>query len=105
METTGTQQISVKHRVGAYNERRYSKPWIARITKWDIGSYPVLEFGSSSADCAEIAAQVGDVIKFGQKDYRGSNTINSFAVVTANGDFETITEDKARELFRSRINA
>jgi len=99
----GQKEIAVVYEVGVYNEKRFSKPWIATITNWEIGSYPRLEFGASCENSAECAARVGDIVKYGQKDYRGHRGKNSFGIVLENGRLERITEAQAKEIFRAKI--
>jgi hypothetical protein len=41
------QRISVGY--GAYNFRRYSKPWIARIIAWPVGGSVVVEWESTGS--------------------------------------------------------
>jgi hypothetical protein len=87
----------------AYNERRYSKPWIAKVVDWPTGKQPTLEFGvyigSDSGGEVEIDADENDVIRYGQKDYRRSSSINSWARVDPYGNFIDITASEARKLY------
>jgi hypothetical protein len=96
-------EIAVTYEVESYNTKRYSKPWIAKITSWNVGSYPTLYFGASSTYVAEISAKPGDIIKYGQKDYRNlPRSDNEFGLVLETGEIERITENQAKILFRSR---
>src|ERR1017187_6378175 len=69
------QRVSVGY--DAYNSRRYSKPWIARIIAWPVGGVPTMESGSYVGDKkggeVEIMAGPGDIIRDGQRDGRGGN--------------------------------
>lgn len=63
---------------GAYNPRRYSKPWIARV---DFAATPKGEFtwgdfvgDSSSGGILVVDAEEGQIVAYGQKDGRGSNS-------------------------------
>jgi hypothetical protein len=60
---------------GGYNARRYSRPWIARVTAWPVGKQAELEFGSFIGDddggVVEISARPGDILRWGQRDNRG----------------------------------
>ena len=58
----------------AYNSRRYGRPWIAKVTAWPIGKPPVLEFGCTVGLTAEVDAEPGAIVRWGQKDLRGHNT-------------------------------
>ena len=66
------QRVSVGY--DAYNSRRYSKPWIARIIAWPVGGVPTMESGSYVGDKkggeVEIMAGPGDIIRDGQRDGR-----------------------------------
>lgn len=90
----------------AYNEHRYGLPWIAKVTKWAVGGKPELSFGTflgtpgSSGEC-EIEAEPGDIIRWGQKDYRNpSKSESKYGVVSPTGEIRTITMVEARELFK-----
>lgn len=81
-------RVSISY--GAYNDRRYSRPWIAKITAWPIGGNPVLAWGGYVGDYhggeVEIEAEPGDIIRSGQKDYRTpSNSDNDWYIVTEAG--------------------
>jgi hypothetical protein len=64
--------------VTSYNPRRYGKPWIARV---DFGSDPKgdFHFGDFVGDPGQAGVLVievneGDIVAWGQKDYRGHNS-------------------------------
>jgi len=89
-----------------YNDRRYSKPWIALVTAWPVGGNPELTFGGYTGDDSggelEISAHPGDVLKFGQKDYRNPrHTRSDFGVVEADLTVREITPAEARKLFKA----
>lgn len=90
------EQLVVTYEVGSYNTSRYGRPWIALVTAWPIGGHPTLEFGGSMTRQAEIAAPAGALVKFGQKDGRGNKSLNSFAVVGADGTLQPLDEVDAR---------
>lgn len=101
--------MTVTINYGAYNQRRYSRPWIARIKAWPVGKSPVLEFGfyNGNADggFTECEANPGDVIKAGQKDYRQpKNTENDFYLVAADGGVTKITAAEARQTWNKANN-
>lgn len=66
----------------SYNERRYSTPWVCLMNngKYDfsrkIGTYTADK--GYEGDLIVYAPVVGQVYGYGQKDYRGCNTIKSF---------------------------
>ena len=92
-----------------YNERRFSKPWIAVVETWPVGGRPTLRWGSwlgkeGQVGELEIDANVGDVVKFGQKDYRKrSGTVSKFGVVHSNGTIMEVPEKEAREFFEAEM--
>jgi hypothetical protein len=97
------QRISVGY--SAYNFRRYSKPWIARIIAWPVGGVPTMEWGSYIGDSdggeVEIMAVPGDIIRDGQRDGRGGkNTVRDWSMVMADYTLRKISQVEARQLFR-----
>lgn len=89
-----------------YNEKRCSKPWIAAVTSWPVGSSPVLHFGeylgTNAGGPAEILAKPGDVVRWGQKDNRNENhTVANWGVIEADGSIRKCSKEEAREAFGS----
>jgi hypothetical protein len=89
-----------------YNPRRYGKPWIATVTSWPVGGRPELIFGGYLGDDdggdLEIAAAPGDIIRYGQRDWRAkahSDQCNEWAVVQPDGSIRDITQAEARRLY------
>lgn len=84
----------VTREFAAYNKRRFGDPWAAHITNF-VGA-PTLDFikGAYNGDDAggEIVfeAESGEIVKIGQKDYRGSRSYNAFYKVCADGSLEYI---------------
>lgn len=71
--------VVVEH-FGSYNTRRYSMPWVCKIT--DDGRYDFSErIGCYTAEHGEDGDLVifqpvaGQVYGYGQKDYRGNSTV------------------------------
>lgn len=93
-------KLAVTFSVGDYNQRRFSRPWIALISGWDVGGYPALKFGSASSCQAEVAAAPGALVKYGQKDNRGHAGTNEFGIVSKTGEIQRITEGEAKKAFR-----
>ncbi len=84
-----------------YNQRRYGKPWIARVIGWPVGRPAVLEWGSAlDAWTCEIEASPGDVIRWGQRDHRGNGTTALFGVVQADGGVEVCDAVHAASVYR-----
>jgi hypothetical protein len=89
----------------AENDRRYGRPWIARVSKWPVGGKAELDWGTflgtvSEGGVCEIEAQAGDVIRYGQKDNRGNHSVSKWAIVEADGSYTDTTEAKAAAQFR-----
>lgn len=106
-ETTGTQVVTVTVPTTKYNERRYGKPWIAVITRWDVGAAPELRWGAwvgspSQDGQLEVRAEVGSIVRHGQKDYRGGKGINEWAIVEADGSLRDVTQVEARAWWLER---
>lgn len=101
-QTPARIRVSIKY--GLYNDRRYGKPWIARVTSWPVGGRPEIEWGSylgddSGGEC-EIMASAGDIIRSGQKDHRkASGTANDWYLAQADGSCRSIDQSEARKLW------
>lgn len=91
---------------GAYNGRRYGRPWIGKITNWPVGGKPEMEWGryigTDAGGETEIEARAGDIVRTGQKDYRGNNTTAKWATVKGDGSLEYIDATEARRLWDAR---
>jgi hypothetical protein len=85
----------------SYNGRRYGRPWIAKVTAWPVGVKPELAWGgytgSESGGLLEIDAAPGDVVRWGQKDYRGNNDGNRWGLVADDGTIKDLEAKDARE--------
>ena len=86
----------------AYNGKRYSRPWGARIGDWSNASKPELVWGAflgqhGEAGVVEIEASPGDVIRYGQRDNRGNGGINAWAIVGPDGKITECTPAEARQ--------
>jgi len=91
--------MEIKQETGSYNGRRYSRPWIAKVTSW-TGVKPTLKWGNFISNAEDggimvIDAEVGDIIRYGQKDNRGNGTENSWAIVEPNGSLRRVTPAEA----------
>jgi hypothetical protein len=105
MEIVEAVQRRISVGYGAYNSRRYSKPWIARIIAWPVGGVPTMKWGSYIGDSTggevEIMAAPGDIIRDGQRDGRGGkNTVSDWSVVTLDYSLMKVNQVEARKLFR-----
>jgi len=92
---------------GAYAWRKYRRPWIAKVTAWPHGQKPTQSWGLYNGDESggelEIAAEVGDIIRWGQAhcSYRWKN-IRYWAIVRENSELEKVTASVARQAWRAR---
>ena len=66
--------MKIERETDSYNDRRYGKPWIARV---DFSANPQGEFtwgtwigDPGDAGLLEIEAEIGDIVARGQKDFR-----------------------------------
>lgn len=92
---------------GSYNPRRYSRPWIARVTAWPVGKKPELLFGAYVGDDsggeAEIIAYPGDIVRYGQRDgRRADKSRNEWGVVEDDYSVRDAKQTEARALFEQR---
>ena len=81
----------------SYNERRYGKPWIAKVnfSADPKGAYTwgdwIGDHRNGGAGTLSILANPGDIIAEGQKDNRNPrNSAATFHVVTTSGELESI---------------
>ena len=97
---------------GSYNARRYSRPWIAKITAWPVGGRPELAFGSYLGNHdgtsqvtggeVEIMAFPGSILRSGQKDSRGNGGSNDWWEAMPDGSMRSIGQGEARKLWDAR---
>jgi hypothetical protein len=93
----------IERRFGSYNDRRYGKPWGARITFPD-GIRPKYDFaGHWDGTSVVINAEAGEVLAFGQKDHRGKHHENRWYIVQADGTLEETTEPQARRYLTAAV--
>ena len=89
----------------SFNGRRYSRPWIAKVTAWPVGSRPAITWGNylgnDNGGELEIEAQAGDVLRYGQKDGRGNCTINLYAIVLEDGSRLKVSEPNASRFYHA----
>lgn len=84
--------MNIQINTSQYNEKRYGKPWIAKVDF--IDGKPVYHFGNwvgqnGYEGLLEIDAEINDVIATGQKDFRKpSNSAPDFYFVNENGELE-----------------
>ena len=95
--------MRVSQHFGGYNARRYSRPWIGKISAWPVGGKPTIAWGAylgtDNGGEVEIEAQAGDIVRTGQKDGRGNNTTADWCVVEADGTLRKVTSAQARAAY------
>jgi hypothetical protein len=93
--------MDISINTGSYNEKRYGKPWIAKV---DFSVKPPgFAWGDCTGDhynggegCLEITAEPGDIIARGQKDFRKPrNSAPDFYLVLESGALEFIGDKGA----------
>lgn len=84
--------MRVTRSFGSYNTRRYSKPWIAQVIDWKIGKQADLAFGHTNDLIAEIDADPGVIVRWGQRDLRGRNTTSLWGIVQQDGSILEIDD-------------
>lgn len=81
--------MRVSQSYGSYNQRRYGRPWISKITAWPVGGKNEVVWGKYLGDDdggeVEIDANPGDIVRTGQKDGRGNGTSADWYIVQADG--------------------
>lgn len=102
------QPIRVVINYGSYNDRRYSKPWMAKVVAWPVGKNAELKFSglfvgtASEGGYVEMMAMPGELIRYGQKDNRNTrHTEANWAVVRPDGSIKDLTTTEAREYWNS----
>lgn len=81
--------MKIESTTESYNERRFSKPWIAGVT-FDEAADAQFEFGTwvgraGDAGILVIDAEPGAIVARGQRDYRGNRTTVDYYQVEADG--------------------
>ena len=76
-----------------YDARRYGAPWIAKVVSWDIINPPEFELGHD----LEIDATPGDVVSWGQIDYRDPQGMRSWWGIVSQGIDENLSVKKCTQ--------
>ena len=100
--------MEVRVKYGSYNSRRFTRPWISKVTAWPEGGKPEVEFGSYIGDdkggYVAISAKTGDIVRHGQRDGRQpKNNTYPWYFVNEEGKLEEISVNDARDLFMGYI--
>lgn len=99
--------MRIEFQYGAYNHRRYGKPWGA-VVKFE-GTKMVYDFSlatflgdSDNGGKVYIECQPGDIIATGQRDFRGGSTVNTLYIVEEDGSLKQVDKVAALEHWESR---
>jgi len=88
--------MKITKNTASYNQRRYSRPWIAIVDFSDPkGNFSFGDWTGDSYNGGEgvltIDANIGGIIATGQKDFRQpKNSAPNFYVVTTDGALDSI---------------
>ncbi len=84
----------------SYNEKRYSRPWIACVTfetakgEFNFGDF-IGEHGDEGL-LKLIKVEIGDIMARGQKDYRKArNSVPRYYIVEGSNEFKEISKKDA----------
>lgn len=96
--------MEIRVNYSGYNSRRFSRPWISKVTAWPIGKQPTVEFGAYVGDdtggYVTVSAEPGDIIRHGQKDNRQpKNNTYDWNMVLADGNLAKIDVKEARDIY------
>lgn len=98
--------MKIQIATGTYNERRYGKPWIARVTFPNAkGDFHFGEWvGQEGREgLLLVDAEPGDVVARGQKDFRKPrNSAPDFFIVTDDGELEPASKADAYQHYKAR---
>lgn len=91
-----------------YNDRRWGKPWIARVT-FDTMGNAEMAWGNwvgtpGEAGMLIVEALPGQIVACGQKDHRGNKTETSYYSVAADGSLSAL-ENKLAAFKASLLSA
>ena len=94
----------------SYNERRYSRPWIALVT-FDTASKANFKFGTWIGELGykgvlEIDAEPGNIVAKGQKDNRKPrNSAPDYYIMGEDGELSPVSKADAYKHYRVIENA
>lgn len=97
--------FKIEIETSSYNEKRYSKPWIAKVTF--LNDKPQYQFGNyvgqpGYSGLLVIEAKEGDIVARGQKDNRRNNTDNDWYIVDAEGKLQKTDRVEAYKHYMSK---
>lgn len=101
--------MKIEISTSSYNERRYGRPWIARVTfPTAKGEFAFGEWVGQPGDpgLLVVDAEPGDIVARGQKDLRKPrNSAPDYYVVGETGELSGIDKADAYRLYQDRKSA
>lgn len=102
--TSDGAKVSMEITYGAYNFRRYRKPYAAVYGWTENGKAEPLiwgnVFGNDGGGEIELDAKIGSVVRFGQTDGRNPRKSESHWVIIKEGGPREVTEVEARRHYK-----
>ena len=101
--------INFTLKTSRYNERRYGKPWIAKLNfdnsiKGDFQFKDWLGDPGCSGQFIVEDCKEGDCFAIGQKDHRKNYGCRIYVVLDKNGDLYKIDKITARKISKGQLN-
>lgn len=100
--------VNITRKFSSYNSRRYGKPWGA-IVRYQ-GSRPIYDFvdhayiGTDAGGEVFIEAKIGDIVAIGQRDNRGSSSVQEWRIILDDGSSILTTAVDAFHHWRARLH-
>jgi hypothetical protein len=97
--------MEIKLQFKPFNAKHYSKPWISKVTDWEEGERPHIEFGpflgtDKKGGYAIISAEAGDIVRFGLKHrYKAKKNIGyKWFIVYGDSQLKECEAEQAKRL-------
>ena len=100
--------MDVSKKFSKYNDKKFGRPWIGKVTSWPTGGRAEIEFGTWNGDaeaggCCDIEAEAGDLLRWGQKALKETDKFNSFwGVVKDDGTIKEIPWQDAKDVWSKK---
>lgn len=91
-----------------YDPDRFSAPWVAIVTRWEITERPLLRWGHCLQGAPgeparlSIRSHPGNIIRWGIKDYHYGTRNQWWGLTGPNGRIARLTAADARDAWRAR---
>lgn len=85
----------------AYNERRYGKPWMARVITSTTKDFTFIDWEGRPGSVGQFSftAEPGTILAYGQKDIRkGRGGVDGYQICMPDGTLPPISDSAALEL-------